>query len=66
MGFAELRADGLAAVISGAGPTVLVLARGETEAEAARARAPHGWTGLALTADPAGAQLTKLPPTRVD
>jgi homoserine kinase len=63
---AELRGDGLPAVISGAGPTVLTLARGEIEAEAVRARAPQGWTGLTLAADPIGAQLTRLPPTRVD
>lgn len=63
---AELRGDGLPAVISGAGPTVLILARGEIEAEAVRARAPQGWSGLTLTADATGAQLTKLPRTPVD
>ena len=52
-----LRADALPAVVSGAGPTVLVLARGETEAEAAIARTPDGWTGLRLPVDPVGAQL---------
>jgi homoserine kinase len=39
----RLRAAGHPAVISGAGPTVLVLARGRVEAEAVRAFAPAGW-----------------------
>ena len=39
-----LRAAGLPAVVSGAGPTVLVLARDEAEVERPRAeRAPPGW-----------------------
>jgi homoserine kinase len=38
---AQLRAGGHAAVISGAGPTVLVLARGDLEAE--QIFAPDGW-----------------------
>lgn len=45
---ARLRADRLPAVISGAGPTVLVLARGEVEAEAAAARVPDGWSARRL------------------
>jgi homoserine kinase len=53
----QLRAAGRAAVISGAGPTVLVLARGEVEAESVLAAAPHGWTGLALPVDPTGAEV---------
>lgn len=56
---AQLRAVGLPAVISGAGPTVLVLARGETEAGAAAGHAPEGWTARVLTVDPAGAQLVR-------
>jgi len=51
-----LRANGHAAVISGAGPTVLVLARGELEARAALEAAPEGWTAQALGVDPAGAE----------
>jgi homoserine kinase len=43
---ARLRAQGLAAVISGAGPTVLVLARDQVEAE--RVTAPDGWRRLEL------------------
>ena len=39
----RLRGAGHPAVISGAGPTVLVLARGEVEAEAVAALAPGGW-----------------------
>jgi homoserine kinase len=39
----RLRAAGHPAVVSGAGPTVLVLARGDVEAEAAAAAAPAGW-----------------------
>jgi homoserine kinase len=40
---AALRADGLPAVISGAGPTVLVLARDEVEVEKATGIAPENW-----------------------
>jgi homoserine kinase len=39
----RLRGSGYPAVISGAGPTVLVLARGDVEAEAAAALAPPRW-----------------------
>jgi homoserine kinase len=56
----RLRAAGHAAVISGAGPTVLVLARGDVEGEAVSASAPDGWTAHRLTAAP-GARL--LPDT---
>jgi homoserine kinase len=51
----QLRAAGLPAVISGAGPTVLVLARGEVEAEQALARTPAGWLGRRLPVDAQGA-----------
>jgi homoserine kinase len=54
---AELRTRGHAAVVSGAGPTVLVLARGEREVEAVRLTAPEGWRALQLRPDTAGAQL---------
>jgi homoserine kinase len=54
---ADLRADGYPAVISGAGPTVLVLARGELEAETALSAAPSGWSGQRLAVDSAGARL---------
>jgi homoserine kinase len=39
----KLRAAGLPAVISGAGPTVLVLARSSVEAAGVEARCPDGW-----------------------
>lgn len=50
-----LRAAGLPAVISGAGPTVLVLARGEVEAEAVAVQVPVGWRLQALPMDLDGA-----------
>jgi len=53
----ELRAAGHPAVISGAGPSVLVLARGSIEAETVLARTPQGWTGLLLAVDSEGAQI---------
>ena len=56
---AALRADGIAAVVSGAGPTVLAL----TTVAARRAvldRVPGGWTALALDVEPVGAQVTVL------
>ena len=54
---ADLRAAGLPAVISGAGPTVLVLARGDVEAEAVLARVPEGWTARSLAVDVDGAKV---------
>jgi homoserine kinase len=54
---ARLRAAGHPAVISGAGPTVLVLARGATESQAVLSGLPEGWRGAALAVDPTGAQL---------
>ncbi len=52
---AELRAAGHPAVISGAGPTVLVLARGQIEADEVLAKAPEDWTGSILPVDATGA-----------
>ncbi|MCD4526187.1 homoserine kinase [Nocardioides sp. cx-173] len=48
-----LRADGVAALVSGAGPTVLALRAGDTSPDAATllARAPEGWLALALRVD---------------
>jgi homoserine kinase len=51
----ELRSAGHAAVISGAGPTVLVLARGRVEADEVVTKAPPAWAALVLPVDPAGA-----------
>jgi homoserine kinase len=56
---AQLRAAGQPAVISGAGPTVLVLARGDVEAESAVALAPDGWAAHRLTVG-AGARLLPI------
>ncbi|GAA3665865.1 homoserine kinase [Nocardioides ginsengisoli] len=52
-----LRADGVPAVISGAGPTVLAFADGPDSAatEALLARCPQGWGGLALAVSDTGA-----------
>jgi homoserine kinase len=54
---ARLRSKGLPAVVSGAGPTVLVLARDEAEVEAALAAAPTRWQATEVPVDLAGAQL---------
>lgn len=53
---AALRDDGVPAVISGAGPTVLALV-GSDQAAAVAARAPAGWTVHRLRVDPIGAAL---------
>ena len=54
-----LRGDGVPAVISGAGPTVLALvAPGDVEAVAARA--PRGWAALPLPVEPHGAAVVPL------
>ena len=50
-----LRAAGLPAVISGAGPTVLVLARGQVEAESVASRVPGNWTVHRFDVDARGA-----------
>ena len=52
-----LRADGLAAVVSGAGPTVLVLARDEVEVAHAETAVPDGWQALAPAVSAAGARV---------
>jgi homoserine kinase len=52
----RLRSVGHPAVISGAGPTVLVLARGDEEARATADQAPDGWDARVLTVDFTGAQ----------
>lgn len=53
----QLRDDGVAAVLSGAGPTVLALAGDEGQAAAVVGRAPQGWQAHALDVDRAGARL---------
>jgi homoserine kinase len=54
-----LRADGVPAVVSGAGPTVLALGL-RAERDALAARAPSGWTVLWLDVEPAGARLVPV------
>jgi homoserine kinase len=58
---ARLRAEGLAAVVSGAGPTVLVLARDHLEVEQVRAAAPADWRCAVLELDSAGARVSPVP-----
>jgi homoserine kinase len=48
-------------VISGAGPTVLVLARDHVEVEQIAAAVPAGWRCEALLVDSAGAHLVPAP-----
>ena len=52
----ELRTDGLPAVVSGAGPTVLVLTDTSTR-DAVLTRVPEGWRALALAVEHEGAQV---------
>lgn len=56
---AKLRKAGHAAVISGAGPTVLVLAKTEDEVETLSRFEPEGWQLLALDVDLAGGHLVR-------
>ena len=56
---AALRADGIPAVISGAGPTVLALASAAT-VDAISARHPRGWEVLPLAVEPHGAVVLPL------
>jgi homoserine kinase len=56
---ARLRADGLPAVISGAGPGVLVLARHDVEAKSALAHKPSGWDAELLAVDGIGAHIVR-------
>jgi homoserine kinase len=56
---ASLRAAGVAAVVSGAGPTVLALTR-SAEAEAVAAQGPDGWTVLRLQVEAHGARVVPI------
>jgi homoserine kinase len=56
----SLRGAGLPAVVSGAGPTVLVLARGEVEVAHACAAVPDGWQALPLAVAASGATATAV------
>lgn len=53
----RLRAGGLAAVVSGAGPSVLVLARDEREVAAARSASPPDWRCEVLSVAALGAHV---------
>lgn len=55
----ELRADGLPAVVSGAGPTVLALTTQQQRAQALR-HERRGWSALPLDVDREGAALVPL------
>jgi homoserine kinase len=56
---ADLRAAGLPAVVSGAGPTVLAMTTSETR-ETAVAISRRGWTVMPLDVDRGGAQIVAL------
>lgn len=56
---ARLRDAGLAAVISGAGPAVLVLARNPDEAKAAAEHAPEAWRAELVAVEPRGAHTVR-------
>jgi len=53
----DLRDDGVAAVISGAGPTVLAFVDTSTASDVRR-KVPAGWDVLGLSVEPVGAQVT--------
>jgi homoserine kinase len=55
----KLRATGLPAVVSGAGPTVLVLARTRAEVAAALQQAPEGWRTEQVGVAATGAHLVR-------
>jgi homoserine kinase len=55
----KLRATGLPAVISGAGPTVLVLARTPDEVRTALEQAPEGWRAEQVAVAHGGAHLVR-------
>jgi homoserine kinase len=54
---AALRADGVAAVVSGAGPTVLAFCDATADAAALLARCPEGWSRHLLDVDTGGARV---------
>jgi homoserine kinase len=57
----RLREKGHAAVISGAGPSVLALARPDAVADVTQLT-PAAWSALPLEVDPQGAQVRSGPP----
>jgi homoserine kinase len=52
-----LRSEGVAAVVSGAGPSVLAFVDASTASDVRR-RVPAGWDVVDLSVDPAGATVT--------
>ena len=58
----RLRADGVPAVISGAGPTVLALAEGDGAADKVARLAGEEWAANRLSLDAAGASVLPLAP----
>ena len=62
---AELRAAGVPAVVSGAGPTVLALTSPVQRKELMAAPTRRGWSALALDVDREGAVTLPLTPTEV-
>jgi homoserine kinase len=54
---ARLREAGVAATLSGSGPSVLALATGPEQAAMAQTLATRGWSALALAVDTEGATL---------
>jgi homoserine kinase len=56
---ASLRASGVPAVVSGAGPTVLALVSAG-DAEAVSSHVPKGWSVLPLEVDALGARVVPL------
>lgn len=54
----ELRADGVPAVVSGAGPTVLAFVYDDS-ADSLLLRRPAGWRALALPVEPAGVRVER-------
>jgi homoserine kinase len=57
---AGLRAAGIPAVISGAGPSVLALTRDRAESAAAQELTPAGWRPLELAVAAAGARVAPV------
>ncbi|TFV52401.1 homoserine kinase [Blastococcus sp. TF02A-35] len=55
----RLRDAGHAAVVSGAGPSVLVLATGAGQVDAVGRLTPEGWSVLPLEVDPLGARVSR-------
>jgi homoserine kinase len=57
---AALRSAGLAAVVSGAGPSVLAFTRTAGDVQAAASAVPKGWTGALYSVDSVGAHLVPV------